>query len=279
MARRSVLAAAVALPLGGCARGAGGSPGPGPAGEDGSVTRTIRYGEDPSQYAELTLPPGRPRGVVVVIHGGFWKAAYGADLGAPLARRVVELGWAAWNVEYRRVGGGGGFPQTFDDVHAALESLHDHVADLSTVVAVGHSAGGHLAAWAAARGRFDRWPVAVGLTHVVSQAGVVDLTDGFERGLGGGAVAALMGGGPELPAYDRADPRRQLPLDVPVWCVHARDDDTVPFAQSQDYVAAARSAGARASLVEVPGGHFGVIDVDSPAWARVEDLLAEIAAG
>ncbi len=242
------------------------------------MTRQVSYGDDPSQYAELTLPSGTPHGLVVVLHGGFWKAAYGADLGQPLAARVAELGWAAWNVEYRRVGAGGGWPETFDDVHAAIEAVAAHVDDRSTVVTLGHSAGGHLAAWAAARGRFERWrPTRVAVTHVVSQAGVVDLTQAFRDDLGAGAVAGLMGAGPAAPAYDLADPARQLPLDVPVWCVHARDDDTVPFSQSEAYVERATAAGARAELVEVPGGHFGVIDVQSPAWRRIEQVLAGIA--
>jgi acetyl esterase/lipase len=263
-----------------CGRGA--SERAAPVGKDGVVSdpvETIRYGDDPSQYAELTLPAGRPHGLVTVIHGGFWKAAYGAELGRPLAARLAELGWAAWNVEYRRVGAGGGFPATFDDVHAALEASASHVPAPARIVTLGHSAGGHLAAWAAARGRFEPWqPARVDVTHVVSQAGVVDLTTAHEQDLGGGAVAALMGAGPDSPTYDRADPRRQVPLDVPVWCVHARDDDTVPFALAEDYVSAARSAGGDATLVEVTGGHFGVIDVDSAAWARIEEILAGLAA-
>ncbi|MEZ5193518.1 MAG: hypothetical protein R2734_14130 [Nocardioides sp.] len=79
------------------------------------------------------------------------KAAYGAELGRPLAARVAQLGWSAWNVEYRRVGSGV-FPQTFDDVHAAVEARRPaRPVGLETVVALGHSAGGHLATWAAAR--------------------------------------------------------------------------------------------------------------------------------
>ena len=81
------------------------------------------YGDDPSQYGELSLPDGTPRGVVVVIHGGFWKAAYGVELGRPLAADLVERGWAAWNLEYRRVGNGGGTPETFDDVAAGIDLL------------------------------------------------------------------------------------------------------------------------------------------------------------
>jgi acetyl esterase/lipase len=278
--RRSVLGGLLGglsgVPLAGCADVEQRSSAP--VVEDAAVPETHRYGDDPSQYAELTLPSGSPHGLVVVLHGGFWKAAYGAELGRPLAERVAALGWVAWNVEYRRVGAGGGFPMTLDDVHAAIELAGEQVPGVSRVVTLGHSAGGHLATWAAARARFDRWrPARVEVTHVVSQAGVLDLTRAHADALGSGAVAALMGAGPEAPAYDLADPQRQLPLDVPVWCVHARDDDTVPFAQSEDYVAAATEAGSEASLVEVEGGHFAVIDVDSPAWAAIEGIFDGLA--
>ena len=117
--------------------------------------------------------------------------------------------------------------------------------DLSTVVTLGH-AGGHLAAWAASRGRFERWAGGVEVTAVVSQAGVLDLRAAHLAGLGGGAVAAFLGH-PPGPEDDPVDPRRQAPLDVPLWCVHGRSDDTVPIAQSEEYVAAATAAGAAPS--------------------------------
>jgi acetyl esterase/lipase len=228
------------------------------------VTRTIRYGEDPSQLAELSLPSGRPRGVVVVIHGGFWKAAYDLTLGRPLAADLVGRGWAALNVEYRRVGNGGGVPETLDDVRAAIATLDGTGLDLSTLVTLGHSAGGHLATWAG--------HAVDAVTHVVAQAGVLDLVAADRDALGGGAVRAFLGH-PAGPEDADADPRQQLPLDVPVWCVHARDDDTVPFSQSEEYVAAATAAGARAELVEVPGGHFEVIDEATAAWRRIVSVL------
>lgn len=234
----------------------------------------ITYGDDPSQWAELHTPDGASRGVVVVIHGGFWRAQYDASLGTPLARDLVARGWTVLNVEYRRVGNGGGFPATFDDVAAAIDLLADAYADTSTVVTLGHSAGGHLAAWAAARTRFEEWSGGVEVTHVVSQAGVLDLTTAQEDGLGGGAVDALMGAGPSDPSYDLADPTRHLPLDVPVWAVHAPDDDIVPISQSERYVAA---AGATATLVQVEGGHFGVIDPASSAWSAIVGVLDSIA--
>jgi acetyl esterase/lipase len=241
-------------------------------GEDEPVaagTRTIRYGDDPSQYVELSVPDDTPRGVVVVIHGGFWKAAYDLSLGRPLAADLVETGWAALNIEYRRVGpagsgGGGGIPNTLDDVRAAIATLDGEDVDLTRVVTLGHSAGGHLAAWAGHE--IDE------VTHVISQAGVLDLVAADKEGLGGGAVAAFLGH-PAGPADAEADPRQQLPLGVPVWCVHGTDDDTVPVSQSRDYVAAATAAGAQAELVEVAGDHYVVIDPTTEAWRRTLAIL------
>ena len=224
------------------------------------------YGDRPSQHGELVIPEGEPRGVVVVIHGGFWKAAYGLELGRPLAADLVSRGWVSWNLEYRRVGDGGGVPATFDDVAAGIDLLADLGLDLSKVVTLGHSAGGHLATWAASRG---------GVTAVVSQAGVLDLWSAYADGLGGGAVGALLGHAPSE-ADDGHDPLRQVPLDVPVWCVHAPDDDTVPISQSRAYVAAARAAGGRATLVEVPGDHYSVIDPESEAWALTVGILERL---
>ena len=286
LTRRSVLALPVALPVALGALAACGtddtddphdphdtddSP------EESAMTERLTYGDDPSQWADLTRPGGPSRGVVVVIHGGFWKAEYDASLGAPLAEDLARRGWTTLNVEYRRVGSGGGFPQTFDDVDAAIDLLATADVDTRTVVALGHSAGGHLAAWAAARGRFEEWGGGVRVTHVVSQAGVVDLTTAYADDLGGGAVRALMGAGPSAATYDLADPARQLPLEAPVWCVHAPDDPIVPISQSTTYVERARAAGAAADLVQVDGGHFGVIETDSDAWAAVVDVLEEIA--
>lgn len=234
------------------------------------------YGDHAAQLAELTRPAGDRRGVVVVIHGGFWKAAYGLDLGRPLAADLAARGWTALNVEYRRVGDGGGDPETLDDVAAAVDLVRA-LPEARVLVALGHSAGGHLATWAAARTRFARWAGGVEVTHVVSQAGVLDLAAAHADGLGGGAVEAFVG--PPSPSYDLVDPARQLPLDVPVTCAHARDDDTVPFGQSADYVERATAAGGRARLVEVEGGHFGVVDTASPAWARILEVLEEVSPG
>lgn len=242
------------------------------------------YGEDPSQFGELRVPAGEPRGVVVVVHGGFWRSRYDLSLGQPLARDLTERGWVTWNLEYRRVGpgagGGGGVPATFDDIATGIDHLA-RLADagllqrraLDRVVGLGHSAGGHLVAWAAGRGRHAPWGTPlVPLAHVVGEAPVMDLVAASRDRLGDGAVEAFLGHtpGPEDAALD---PTQQLPLDVPVWCVHAPDDDVVPFSQSTDYVARASAAGATAELVEVTGGHFGVVDGSHPAWAAVRSII------
>ena len=238
----------------------------------------LAYGDDPSQWGDLHRPRGASRGVVVVVHGGFWRERYDASLGIPLAEDLAARGWTAWNLEYRRVGNGGGWPATCDDVAAGIDRLADVPGlDLTgPVVTLGHSAGGHLATWAAARGRFPRWqPERVAVTAVVSQAGVLDLARAHEEGLGSGAVLDFVGAAPDL-SYDRADPQRQLPLGVPVWCVHGRGDDVVPLTQSAAYVEAARAAGARAELVVVDGDHFTVVDPASAAWARTVRILVSL---
>lgn len=232
----------------------------------------VAYGPDPSQFGELSLPGGTPRGVVVVVHGGFWLDHYDLTLGRPLATSLAAQGWAAWNLEYRRVGSGGGAPATFDDVAAGIDHLRELGLDLTRVVTLGHSAGGHLGTWAAGRGREERWAGGVEVTHVISQAGVLDLVAADADELGGGAVARFLGRAPG-PDDVRYDPQRQLPLDMPVWCVHGDEDANVPPSQSAAYVDAATAAGGTAELVIVGGDHFVLIDPTSQAWARQLKIL------
>ena len=245
-------------------------------GDPDQVTVTIcRYGSDGEQYAELFLPGGDPFGVAVVLHGGFWRAFYDASLGRPLALDLAARGWAAYNVEYRRVGNGGGWPATLLDVAAALDHLAELDVDLTRVVTIGHSAGGHLAVWAAGRamlpGAAPGSSPQVAVTGAVAQAGVLDLRTGAARSVGGTAIADFLGGAPdEVPdRYDWADPIARVPLAVPVVCVHGHDDDSVPLAQSQAYVAAATAAGGEAELVVTEDDHMAHVDPASNAWAVV----------
>jgi acetyl esterase/lipase len=282
MDRRTLLALLGAGAVAGLTAGCQNRPVTEPSGPSGpSGPRRIAYGDDPAQFVELTRPAGeagqsgqsgQSKGVVVVVHGGFWKAAYDLEYGRPLAASLAEQGWVAWNIEYRRVGNGGGVPETFDDVAAAIDALDDRDLDLTRVLGLGHSAGGHLVTWAASRGRFPRWSAKVDLTGVVAQAGVLDLDAAFEKNLGNGAVHAFLG---HRPGRDdvRLDPIQQVPLDIPVHCIHGSDDTIVPISQSRDYVAAATAAGATAELTEVAGDHFVLIDPASQAWKQTLTIL------
>ncbi|MGY1603336.1 alpha/beta hydrolase family protein [Geodermatophilus sp. SYSU D00815] len=246
--------------------------------------RTVAYGPAPDQFLELTLPGGdAPAPVAVVLHGGFWRAAYGVELARPLAADLAAAGWAAVAVEYRRVGNGGGWPATPADVAAALDALPDLPEaarlDLGEVAVVGHSAGGHLAAWAAGRAHLpDGAPGAaprVRVTAAVLQAGVLDLRLADEQGLGAGAARDLLGAPPEAaPArWAEADPVRLLPTGAAVLCVHGRDDDVVPVTQSQAYATAAAAAGDAVEVRVLPADHMALIDPAGDGWRIARDWL------
>lgn len=234
--------------------------------------------------------------MVVVIHGGYWRSQYGAELGEPLARDLAMHGMPAWNLEYRRAGNGGGWPHTFEDVLAGIDKLRDvaamHGLGLERVVALGHSAGGHLAVWAAGRSRLGQLGApdadrqlqrknddgAVHLTGVVSQAGLLNLADAEKLNLSNGAVSNLLGGSSaKYPKRHKfVDPMSALPLGVPVYAVHGSDDDDVPASQSLSYASAAKAAGAPVQLLNVPGDHFSLIDPKTPAYRKCRDLVQEL---
>jgi acetyl esterase/lipase len=259
-----------------------------------------RYGRGRSQYGELHLPRGsRPFPVAVVLHGGFWKSQYGRRLMQPLCADLAGRGWAAWNLEYRRLGvSGGGWPATFEDVAAGIDHLAElagrrdrHAAggrdgsatgeraplDLSRVVAIGHSAGGHLAAWAATRPGLPPGAPGAGprvrVTGVVSQAGVLDLAQAWELRLSRGVVRRLLDGTPgERPErYALASPAARLPLGVPALLTHGGRDDIVPPAVSERF---AERAGGECELhVEPEEDHFGHLDPGNPLWRAVVEWL------
>jgi acetyl esterase/lipase len=249
--------------------------------------RTYSYGAARSQRADLYLPSGPgPHRLIVLIHGGSWTDRYGRIVMRGLAGDLLRRGWAVWNIEYRRVGGGGGWPVTFADVAAAIDYLAqvDAPLELDAVTVIGHSAGGHLALWAAGRDRLpDGAPgklhaePAVRLTRVIAQAGVCDLVGAYRR-WHGGAVLKLMGGSPEeLPErYAAGDPMRLLPLSMPALLVHGTLDETVSIELARSYERAARAAGGEVELVEISGAagrHRAHIDPRGEAWAAVASRL------
>ncbi|MEV1286711.1 alpha/beta fold hydrolase [Micromonospora sp. NPDC049679] len=236
---------------------------------------TVRYGEHPDQVADVRLPAGDhdapPRPLVVVIHGGFWRAEYDRTHTGPLAADLAARGYPVAQLEYRRTGQpGGGWPGTFEDVANGIAALPRLV---STVVAgppilLGHSAGGHLAIWYATTGAAVR--------GVVALAPVADLAEGYELDLDGGAVAALLGGGPEeVPErYVAADPTLRVPPQSPTVVIHGELDRQVPAEMSRRYAARARADGGDVTLIALPESeHFGLIDPLSSAWPRVTEAL------
>ncbi|QNE17773.1 alpha/beta fold hydrolase [Kribbella qitaiheensis] len=245
------------------------------ADNDGGV-KTIRYGDDESQVADLYLPPGTAKvPVAVVIHGGFWMSGYGKELATPLAEDLARNGIAGYAIEYRRIGNGGGWPTTFEDIAAAIDKLAsaDPRLDLTKVVTIGHSAGGHLAVWAAGRPGLPADAPGAGpvvrITGAVSQAGVLDLVNASNAQIGGDAVAQFLGALPEKDPgrYKVASPSERLPLKVPVALVHGTRDGQVPIDQSRRYAAAALKAGDDVKLTELQHvGHFELIDPHHQAW-------------
>jgi acetyl esterase/lipase len=260
----------------------------------------LRYGPGENHVADLRLPePGQAgqlaggRGVplVLFLHGGFWRASYDRIHTGPLATALAAEGFAVCAPEYRRTGQpGGGWPGTFDDVAAAVDVLPElasaatgGIVDPGRVLFGGHSAGGHLALWAAARHRLPRtapWhSEAPRCAGVVALAAVSDLADCYQRRLGKGAVADLLGGGPGTrpDRYAVTDPTVLIPAGVRVRLVHGSDDDVVPCQMSLEYAVRARAVGDDAACTELPGtGHFAVIDPLSDAWEQVVAAFREL---
>lgn len=283
ISRRAALGVAALGALAACADG----PRPGTGSTSATPTpapgtappRRLAYGPDPAQFGMLHLPPRpAPHPVVVVIHGGFWRQEFGLDLGTPLAVDLANAGVAAWNVEYRRLGAGGGFPTTLDDVAAAVDALAGvPELDLTRTVLLGHSAGGQLAVWAASRrsGPVPR----VRPRGVVSQAGVLDLVAAADDPARGTPVVAFLGGTPAgVPdRYAAASPAALVPAGCPVVCVHGLADTTVDPDQSRRYVDAATRAGGDARLRPIDGAdHDALIDTTSPAWAACREEITRL---
>ncbi len=286
----------------GSATGHGGR---GEAVHSGLEPLTVRYGAHPSQYFHVHLPEGPgPHPVVVLIHGGFWRLPYGLELMRPLADDLVRRGFAAVNVEYRRLGeDGGGWPGTCEDVLNAVRALGTGPLplDLRRLGLAGHSAGGHLALWvtsaltrnvtsSAASGAPS--PAGSGESpasaySVVSLAGVVDMRAAAEDRLDEEdgmppAAVEFLGGTPleRADAYELASPIGLLPLGPTVTqlVVHGDADNRVPISQSLDYVRAALAADDRVELARFAAmGHFEVLDPEHESWlASVGFLTATL---
>jgi acetyl esterase/lipase len=234
----------------------------------------LTYGDDPNQFGELTLPATPPpHRVLLVIHGGFWRAAYGLDNIRPFCAAMNDAGLATWNIEYRRLGQpGGGFPGTTEDVRHAARHLKtiaaQYALDLTQVVVAGHSAGGHLALWLAAQQELD-------LLAAVSLGGVADLNYACDLGLSNCVVRDFLGGTPkEVPEnYRSASPIERLPMSTPQLLIHGDADEIVPIEIAESYARASNNG----KLLRLPGaGHTEVRDPNAKEWPVVRDAILEL---
>ncbi|MFF7204184.1 alpha/beta hydrolase family protein [Streptomyces sp. NPDC008141] len=263
---------------------------------------SVPYGDHPDQVVDFYAPRGGQASVplVVVLHGGAWRGAYDRRHVTPFADFLARRGLAVANVEYRRgreipAQGGtspvaGRWPETFDDVAAVLDALPDLArkalpeADVRRTVLTGHSAGGHLALWAAARhvlpvGSPWRLPAPPALRGVVALAPIADFARAAELDVCGGAVHQLLGGEGEFEERrPHADPALLLPTGIATAIVQGRTDTTVPYPVVESYVDAAAKAGETVGLTLLEEvGHFPLIDPAADACAVVAEEIAQLA--
>ena len=257
----------------------------------------LPYGPEYLQFGELYLPErSGPYAVIPLIHGGYWRTRYDLTLTHGLAEDLARRGYAAWNIEYRRIGDkGGAWPGTFLDVARSIDYLRElaprYQLDLHRVVPIGHSAGGHLAFWLAARSRIEADSPLAGssiaaregeqatplpLAGAISLAGVLDLETAWRLHLSNDAVVELLGETfPKAPErYAAASPAALLPLGVPQVLIHGTRDSHVPIEISRDYAAKAKALGDPVTYLELEDiDHFDVIDPRSTAWERTIEVL------
>ena len=248
----------------------------------------IAYGPGPQQFGELWLPDGPgPHPLVVLIHGGCWtKSVAKLDIMNPAAETLRKRGIAVWNLEYRGVDEpGGGYPGTFQDVADGLDGVRAFADEaelkLDRVVVVGHSAGGHLALWAAARRKIGSGALAsahpLPIAAVVDIAGLPNLEADRETACGADPVDAMAGPARLGGRYADTSPAHMLPLRTRQLVIHGADDTTVPLAVSEAYVRRAKDSGDRVELRVLPNAaHVEEIAPGTPGWDRIAPLIAEL---
>ena len=253
------------------------------------------YGSDARQYAELRLPDGPgPFPVVVIFHGGCYGDYADAGYTAPIATALTKEGWATWNVEYRREHEpGGGWPGTFLDAAHAVDSLRSLAGPrgllLDRVVLTGHSAGGQLALWAAARNRVPPGSEAatqnpLPVRGAVSLAGIIDMRAFAEYGRQpcGERHLRVMGGAPDRypQRYAAVSPAELLPLGVPYTLVWGEDDTVVPRRLFRDFEQKAAAAGDRMDVITLPGqGHHDMCVPGGAGWKSIVDAIRKLLNG
>jgi acetyl esterase/lipase len=253
--------------------------------------RRIEYGPEPEHFAELRFPKGPgPFPLLMMIHGGFWQAAYDLNHTGALCADLTSKNIVTCNLEYRRLGNpGGGWPGTFQDISLATDRIlemlsHDPHVDVSRTSVIGHSAGGHLALWLVGRHKVGRSsPLYAGrrssISNAISLSGVSNLRLGWKQHLGNGVVSRLMGGAPEKfpDRYAAGSPVELLPTGGRQVLLHGTADDIVPISQSESFVSRAKEVGNDTTLVKLDDiGHFELIDPESSVWRTVAETVLNL---
>lgn len=251
----------------------------------------IHYGDDALQFGDLRVPSGDgPHPVAVFIHGGCWLAEYDITHSSKLTAALANNGIATWSLEYRRVGNeGGGWPGTFEDIGRGTDYLREiaeeYDLDLDRVILMGHSAGGHLALWAAARSQL-RSGTPLSSTDPLTVRGVLGLAPaadiGFlhEKQVCGHVIDKLMGGSPaEVPdRYRWVDPVKLAPGEVRQVLILGKHDDAWTPTGLRYFAAAATRGDDVRKIEAVDSGHFEMIDPDSTTWPLVLEAARELLA-
>jgi acetyl esterase/lipase len=259
-----------------------------------AATQRVHYGDAPSQFGDLWLPSGTgSHPVLVMIHGGCWRADLpGLELMTYAAEDLRQHGFAVWNIEYRRLGEpGGGYPGSFEDIANGVDRLRElanaNRLNLGNVIAAGHSAGGHLALWAAARRRLPKASPLyrdnpLSIKAVVSLAGIGDLSAYRAQGppaCGGPRVIDFLDGAPSRGPWDvfnDTSPAEMLPIGVPQAIVSGELDPIVPAAFGLAYAAKAKAASDPVQEITITGaGHFELIDPQSSAFEEIRSIIAQ----
>ena len=249
----------------------------------------ITYGEDPNQFGELRIPEGDSLyPVIVILHGGCWQSIYDKSLMDAMAEDLTNRGYATWNLEYRRIGNGGGWPNTFLDVATGFKKLTDlantYPIDLQKILITGHSAGGHLALWLGAQNQLpDSSEIKTidlpKIKGIVSLAGITDLETYLAPSGCGSSVDDLIGGSPnQFPErYFAGSPISFVPLCLPQVLINGEEDQIVPISHISPYYEMSVAAKDKIKLVTIPNaGHFEVITPGSNAWEAIIQAFADL---
>ncbi len=227
----------------------------------------IPYGTLPDQFGDLRLPENDRHYLIVVVHGGLWKHEWTHDTIEGIAVDLTRRGYVTWNLEYRRVGLGGGWPESFDDVAAAVAAAPNLTGiEAKNMVVLGHSAGGAMALWAGGLGK----DVAPGL--VVGMAPMPDLVRAEDEGIGQGSVRKMLGR--TRPQPSEYSPLHRLPTGTDTVIAVADGDELVPASHGKDYVAAASAAGDSVEFIETPGLHSSFLGPEAAAWKDVAGAVS-----